>query len=190
MESALIVIDFINDIVHPQGKIPSCADQVNQNKVIENANQAIAWARQKGHLLIFVKVGFQSSYQDVPVWSPMFGKAGEIGALDLSGWGTAFHDALDVQPSDLVVVKPRVNPFHNTSLDSILRANRISSVYLCGVSTSWAIQSATRDAHDRDYKVNIICDACAAHSAEEHQTSLNMLERIASLWQSGTLEDT
>lgn len=47
MESALIVIDFINDIVHPQGKIPSCADQVNQNKVIENANQAIAWPGKK-----------------------------------------------------------------------------------------------------------------------------------------------
>lgn len=189
MKSALIVIDFINDIVNPKGKIPSCAEQVKQHRVIECANQSIAWARKHGHLIIFVKVGFDPSYQDVPTFSPMFGGAGKIGALDLSGWGTAFHESLDVQPSDLVVTKPRVNPFYNTNLDSMLRANRINSVFLCGVSTSWAIQSATRDAHDRDYIVNIISDACASHTVEEHQNSLNMLERIATLWQSSALDD-
>ncbi|WP_394209103.1 cysteine hydrolase family protein [Enterovibrio calviensis] len=189
MLNALIVIDFINDIVHPQGKIPSCALQVSQKQVIENANVAIRWARAHHHLLVFIKVGFHPSYQDQPKRSPMFGKANEIGALKLDAWGTQFHDDLDVQDSDLVVVKPRVNPFFNTSLDSILRANQIDSVFLCGVSTGWAIESAARDAHDRDYSVHIVADACTAHSEDEHQTSLQLLERIATLHQASLLNE-
>ncbi len=46
----------------------------------------------------------------------------------------------------MVIVKSRVNPFYNTALDSpgVLRANAITDVYFCGVSTCWAIQSAVQ----------------------------------------------
>ncbi|WP_434355606.1 cysteine hydrolase [Parasalinivibrio latis] len=179
MKKALVVIDFINDIVDPQGKIPSCAAMVANQGVIAKANTAIQWARKNRHPVIFVKVGFHSSYADQPKQSAIFGKAAEFGALDLGGWGTDFHKDLDYRIDDLLVVKPRVNPFYNTTLDSVLRANRVEEVYFCGVSTSWAIQSAVRDAHDRDYQAHLVIDACAAHSADAHRLSLEMLERIA-----------
>ncbi|KXF82923.1 isochorismatase family cysteine hydrolase [Enterovibrio coralii] len=181
MNTALVVIDFINDIVHPDGKIPSCAEQVAEKGVIEKANDAIAWARKLEHLIIFVKVGFTEGYQDQPKHSPIFGKANSLGALNLNGWGTAFHEDLQVTANDLVVVKPRVNPFYCTSLDATLRANQINNLYVCGVSTSWAIQSIVRDAHDRDYVVHVVADACAAHTDAEHSASLAQLERIATI---------
>ncbi|HIF9214354.1 isochorismatase family cysteine hydrolase [Photobacterium damselae] len=178
MNKALIAIDFINDIVDAKGKIPSCAEQVKTHRVIDKANLAISWARNQHIPIIFVKVGFQNNYFAQPKHSPIFGKADQFGALNLSGWGTEFHCDLDVQPHDSVVIKPRVNPFYNTSLDAMLRANKIEQLYFCGVSTSWAIQSAVRDAHDRDYQVHLITDACASHSYEDHQASLAMLERL------------
>ncbi|MDD1780322.1 cysteine hydrolase [Enterovibrio sp. ZSDZ35] len=181
MKTALVVVDFINDIVHPDGKIPSCAEQVAENQVIVKANQAIAWARKLEHLIVFVKVGFSANYHDQPKQSPVFGQADKIGALSLGAWGTEFHESLNIEPEDLVIVKPRVNPFYCTPLDAVLRANQINNLYLCGVSTSWAIQSAVRDAHDRDYTVHVISDACAAHTEEEHAQSLAMLERIATI---------
>ncbi|PKF49905.1 isochorismatase family cysteine hydrolase [Enterovibrio nigricans] len=181
MKTALIVIDFINDIVHPDGKIPSCAQQVSEKKVIEKANHAIEWARQLEHLIVFVKVGFSSSYRDQPKLSPVFGGANKIGALSLDSWGTEFHSALSVEPHDLIVIKPRINPFHCSSLDAVLRANQINNLYVCGVSTTWAIQSVVRDAHDRDYTVHVISDACAADTEEAHTQSLSMLERIATM---------
>ena len=52
---------------------------------------------------------------------------------------------------------------------------------MCGVSTSWAIQGAVRDGHDRDYAITILEDACAAADAAEHQASLRMLGRIAEI---------
>jgi ureidoacrylate peracid hydrolase len=78
-----------------------------------------------------------------------------------------------------VMEKPRVSPFYGTLLEPALRANRIEHLYLCGLSSSWAIQAAARDGHDRDYRITILEDACAAADANEHHASLRMLSRIA-----------
>ncbi|PSU87974.1 cysteine hydrolase family protein [Photobacterium kishitanii] len=187
MTKALVIIDFINDIVDKNGKIPSCAEQVSAHHVIDNANIAIQWAKNNNLPCIFVKVGFQSSYLELPHHSPMFGKAQQYRALELGQWGTEFHPNLNVTTDDIVIVKSRVNPFYNTALDSVLRANAITDVYFCGVSTCWAIQSAVRDAHDRDYCVHIVSDACTSATEQDHQRSLAILARIATLHQAKTL---
>ena len=44
-----------------------------------------------------------------------------------------------------------------------------------------AIQTTVRDAHDLDYKVNIIGDLCASGSPEWHNSSLEMLGRVAEI---------
>ncbi|MCL9780238.1 cysteine hydrolase [Vibrio sp. S4M6] len=181
MSKALLVIDFINDICHPDGKIPSCAAHTKEQNAIEHANKALSYARDNDWLTILVKVGFESNYHAQPKSSPVFGKANEFKALELGEFGTEFHEDLDVKSTDFVLAKPRVNPFYGTTLEPVLRANKIDELYVCGVSTTWAIQAVTRDAHDRDYKVTIIEDACAAADQEEHVTSINTLSRIANI---------
>ncbi len=130
---------------------------------------------------MLIKVGFDGGYQLQPKGSPMFGRTHQLGALSLADSGTDFHPDLDVPPGDLVLTKPRVSPFYGTALEPALRANHIDHLYLCGVSTSWAIQAAARDGHDRDYAITILEDACAAADATEHHTSLRMLGRIAEI---------
>ena len=186
-KTALIVIDFINDIVHPEGKIPSCAEQVLTHSTIEAANRTLAWARKSNHLIIQVKVGFDAHYHAQPKRSPMFGKANEYGALNLQAWGTKFHEKLDVQDNDMIIVKPRVSPFYGTPLDAVLRANRVEKLIICGVSTTWAIQACVREAHDRDYELTIIEDACAAHTQDEHTTSIQTLQRLTAIKKSTDL---
>ena len=181
MNKALLVIDFINDIAHPDGRIAASAAQVIEQDAIAHANQAMAHARAHGWLVVLIKVGFDEGYLLHPRGSPMFGRARQFGALSLADSGTDFHPELDVQPGDLVLTKPRVSPFYGTALEPALRANRIEHLYVCGVSTSWAIQGAVRDGHDRDYAITILEDACAAADAAEHQASLRMLGRIAEI---------
>lgn len=181
MNKALLVIDFINDIAHPDGRIAASAAQVLEQDAIAHANQALAHARAHGWLVVLIKVGFDEGYLLQPKGSPMFGRARQFGALSLADSGTDFHPDLDVQPGDLVLTKPRVIPFYGTALEPALRANRIEHLYVCGVSTSWAIQGAVRDGHDRDYTITILEDACAAADAAEHQASLRMLGRIAEI---------
>lgn len=179
--TALLVIDFINDIVHPKGKITATATFVEKNKVIENANRVIAFARKNNIAIAFVKVGFSAGYVECPSHSPIFGKAKEWKAFQLNTWGTDFYEKLDVQTTDFVIVKHRVSAFYATALEPFLRANQIQNLILTGVSTDMAIQTTAREAHDRDYRVIIVGDACGAGSEESHQFTLKELQRIAEI---------
>lgn len=180
-DSALLVIDFINDIAHPKGKIARSAERIEKNQVIEKSNAAIAHARKMNYLLIFVKVGFHPGYLDCPKMSPLFGAAAQHGALLLDSWGTEFHEKLEFQKSDLVVIKHRVNVFYSTPLEAILRAQNIQRLILTGVATNMAIEHTARDAHDRDYSVVILKDACETASEEAHKAALESMSHFCKI---------
>ena len=180
MRTAFIGLDYIIDIMHPSGKIARCAAQSSERQIISKANEALAIAHEKKWLSILVKVGFHEYYLDQPKDSPMFGRAHELGALNLNAQGTAFHPDLNTS-NCLYIIKPRVSAFYGTNLDAALRANKIERVLLAGVSTSWAVQSTARDAHDRDYQVCIVEDLCAAGDLDEHQLSIDLMSKIAKI---------
>lgn len=179
MTTAFLALDLINDIVDPNGKIAGSSGQVAARGVIANAAAALQVARRRGWLPILVKVGFAPGYVAQPKASPIFGRAHELGALALDGWGTQFHPVLGAQPTDTVLVKPRVSAFYGTALEPVLRANAVARLVVCGVSTTWAVQSTVREGHDRDYEMVVVEDACAAATAEEHEASIAALRRIA-----------
>lgn len=183
MTTALIVLDLINDIVHAEGKLAGggTAAHAAARDLVARNNAVIAHARASQWPVIFVKVGFSDTYAEHPQASPFFGRARTAGALALGGWGTAFVDTLDVLPTDSVVVKHRISAFYGTTLEAILRANRIDTVMLTGVSTTWAVESTARDAHDRDYQVIVIEDACAARSEEDHRQALKNIAAIGTV---------
>ncbi|OWY38282.1 isochorismatase [Xenophilus sp. AP218F] len=179
MNTALLTLDYIIDIMRPQGRIARCAAHAAERGVIAAANQAIALARSRQWLVAHVKVGFSPSYVEMPEGSPMFSRARELGALNLAGEGTAFDPELDVRPEDAIIVKHRISPFYATALEATLRARGIQRLVIAGVSSAWAVQAAARDAHDRDYRVLVLEPACAAGDEEEHRTSMRQLAAIA-----------
>lgn len=189
MSTAFIAIDYIIDIMHPEGKIARSAAHAGQRDIIAKANQALAMAHSKGWLRVLVKVGFAKHYRDLPARSPMFGRAGQFGALQLGERGTEFHPDLKISGDHLVIVKPRVSAFYATPLEAILRANGVQRLIIAGVSSSWAVQSTARDAHDRDYEVCIAEDACAAGDESEHQASMALLKSIAQVVRVEDLEN-
>lgn len=70
MNKALLVIDFINDIAHPDGRIAASAAHVQEQDAILHANQALAHARARGWLVVLIKVGFDGGYLLQPKGSP------------------------------------------------------------------------------------------------------------------------
>lgn len=74
-----------------------------------------------------------------------------------------------------------MSALYGTDLELILRANNVEHVVVCGVSTSYVVESTVRELHDRDYKVTVIADACNAASQEVHNASLANLSRIADI---------
>ncbi len=178
-KTALLVIDFINDIVHLEGKFRDTATFVYQHQVMERANRVIAFARKNQIRPIFTKVGFSPGYLECPEHSPLFGNAKKYQALQLGTWGTEFHRNIDIQAHDLVITKHRVSAFYATALEAFLRAHQITHLLITGVSTDLAVQTTAREAHDRDYQVTLISDACGAGSLESHQFTLKELGSIA-----------
>ncbi len=179
--AALLVIDFINDIVDENGKIPSCALFVKENNIIQKTNIAIKTARELGMLIIFIKVGFSPEYYELPKKSPVFGGAISKGALKLGEWGTTFHDDLDYKTSDATIIKPRISPFYATQLEAYLHAENVNTIFVSGVSTNNAVQAVARDAHDRDYRVIILEDACGAKNKEYHVNTLTLLKDFSTV---------
>lgn len=178
-KSALLVIDFINDIVNPDGKLKSCVAYCEQHDVFSKANQAIAWAKQNTVPVIFVKVGFSKNYIECPKSSQVFSAAEQHGALTLGEWGTEFDTRINADQADAVIIKHRVSCFYNTDLETILKANNIDTILLAGVATEMAIVSAAREGLDRDYQMVVLEDACGGRDHAGHDMAISMCNNVA-----------
>lgn len=173
--AALLVMDLVNDLVHVDG--PNGATygaEVRRRRVLENTATALSKARDFGALVVFVRVGFDPSAKtkDMPLRSPMLAGLAGTGILSLGTWGTQVHAAVAPIDGEIDVIKHRISPFYATSLDAILRGNDIRDLYLAGVSTNFVVTSAVRDGHDRDFRVFVVEDCCAASSQDEHDSAL------------------
>ncbi|MFC7309310.1 cysteine hydrolase family protein [Streptomyces monticola] len=185
---ALLVLDLINEIVHPEGKY--AADgyyaQARDRGVIEHTAEAIARARAADIPVIYVVVGFGEGYPEWPSGSPVFEKAKADQRLLLGTWATRVHDALAPAPGEPVVAKHRISPFHGTNLELLLRTQEIDTLLLTGVSTELVVLTTAQAAHDRDYRVQVLEDATLAGDQEIHEAALKVLSRIATVT---TVED-
>jgi nicotinamidase-related amidase len=178
-----LVLDMINDLIHedgPNGK-KGYGPILERRNIINNTATAIAKARAAGVLIGYVRVGFSPDYREVAVNSGLFNGVKNAGLFKLGTWGTEVHPKLSPKPQDYDIVKHRVSPFYATTLESILGANQITKLVLCGVSTTGAVLSAAKDGHDRDYDIVILDDCSAAATDEQHKATLEMVSRFATI---------
>lgn len=178
--SIYLVLDMQNDLVHaegPNGKSP-LGEQIQSRQILAKTAKAIAQARAADVLVGFVRVGFSEGYPECPEGSQVFSGAPKAGIFKLGAWGTEIHPDLEQRVGDIQVTKHRVSPFYSTTLEAQLRANNVQRIYCSGVSTQAVVQATVRDAHDRDYEVIVLEDACAAHSEQEHANSMGSLARF------------
>lgn len=98
--------------------------------------------------------------------------------------GAKLHDSLEVEPSDVLLTKPRYGAFTGTDLDLILRTNGIEAVIIGGIATNVCCDTTAREANQRDYKVFFLSDGTGNHgmqglSAEEIKAATLAAIRLA-----------
>jgi nicotinamidase-related amidase len=183
MENALLLLDFINDIIAADGKLAAKGNAAfaARHGTLDRVPRLLAHARQADWLVVHVRVGFSPDYKEQPKASPLFGHADKLGVLQLGSWGTEFHPAAAPLPGEAIVTKHRVNAFVGTPLDTLLRCCGTKRLAVAGCATDLAVQTAVRAAHDLDYQCTVIGDCCMAVSDEDHEQTLRMLAKIASV---------
>jgi nicotinamidase-related amidase len=83
MKKALILIDFINEFLHPDGKITpqGMGKFVSEYGTIGNVQKLIAYFRKNGDEIIWIRVGFHENYDNCSTVSPRFKSAPSLGIL-------------------------------------------------------------------------------------------------------------
>ncbi|PEQ11350.1 hypothetical protein B2G71_17505 [Novosphingobium sp. PC22D] len=175
MSSLYLVLDLINDLVTGEGAL---VKEIERRAVLARSADAIAKARAAGVPVGYVRVGF-SGTREAPRCSPLLKPLHDAGYLRLGTTGTEVHPMVAPRPGDLDIVKHRVGAFWGTALDLILRAKGIDKLYVSGVSTTYAVSSTVREAHDRDLEIVLLEDCCAAGSQDEHDGVIEALRALS-----------
>lgn len=179
-DTILLVMDMLNDLVHPDGMGAKSYVPLMQERGVYDATElAIKKARAAGVMVGYVRVGFSPDYAECPPGSPVFSKARDNDVFKLGSWGTEVLSQFAPQPGDPDIIKHRVSPFYATKLEPLLRAQGIRRLVLSGVSTNGVVSAAVREGHDRDYDCVLLEDCCAGATREEHEHAMSGLRRYA-----------
>ena len=173
--TALLVMDFQNDIVHENGAFKDFGfpAMVKQNDVLAKSARLLDAARRSGVKVIYVSVKFRPGYPERPANGGLWAALIQANAVTEGTWGAEIHEAVAPQDGEPVVTKRAVSAFYGSDLAALLATEGIDTLLLCGVATNFVVEGTAREAMDRGYNVVIVGDCCAAASQETHDAALN-----------------
>ncbi len=140
-ETALVLIDFQQDRIDPKSEYYIGEIQ----ETIAKVNYLIDHCRTREYKIIFTKHR-------------------EIDSLDYFWPDTQIIPSLKKEEEDTVIIKNKISPFYNTSLEKELQGTK--HVIVCGILTNLCVRSFIQDAYDRDFDITVIKDCCVAHTQE------------------------
>jgi len=182
--AAMIIQDLQNDVIIEGGAFADSgapAHATAQN-VVENVKGLAAAARSVGlpviHVWYIVEPGAPGLKQN----APLFEGVKEANALVRGTWGAAPADGLEPQDGDLVVEKMRMNAFHDTKLDTLLRGLGAETLIISGAWTNMSIEHTARHAADAGYRVAVASDGTSTVDEEWQNAALNYaMQNVASV---------
>ena len=154
--TALIVVDMQRVFCEPDGAlyVPSTAE------IIPPIDALTRSFRAANMPVVYLRHVVRGDGSDTGRMRDLYPNVDEI--LARSAPGIEIIDALAPQHGDIVVDKLFYSGFHNTDLDTILRARDVDTIVVCGTVTNVCCETTVRDAVHREYKVVVLADANAA----------------------------
>lgn len=154
--SAVIVVDMQKVFCQPEGAlyVPNTA------QIIEPIAALITAARAARVPVIYLRHIVRGDGSDTGRMRDLYPNVDTI--LARSAPDVDVIDALAPQPGDVVIDKLFYSGFHNTDLDTVLRARDLDTLIVCGTVTNVCCETTIRDAVHREYKVIALSDANAA----------------------------
>jgi nicotinamidase-related amidase len=162
--TALVLIDLQNGIVGRTLAPHSSADVVARSLLLAKA------FREQGALVVLVRVAV-GEILHLPVDAPMRDPNAPPPPVSAS----ELVEAIDRQPSDVVVTKRQWGAFYGTDLEQQLRRRGVRTIVIGGIATNFGVESTARAAFDQGYELVFVEDAMSSLSAEAHGFSTSTI---------------
>ena len=173
--SAMVIQDLQNDVIIEGGAFADSgapAHATSQN-VVANVKGLAEAARSAGvpviHIWYIVDEGATGLKQN----APLFQGVKDANALVRGTWGAAPADGLEPKDGDHIVEKMRMNAFHDTRLDTLLRGLGVETLIITGAWTNMSIEHTARHAADAGYRAVVASDGTSTVDDEWQNAALN-----------------
>ncbi len=184
-KTAVVMIDMQRDFLEPGGFGESLGNDVSLlSAAIAPCKALLDAARQHEMLVIHTREGHLPDLSDahkakVERGDPSLriGQLGPMGRILIRGEpGQDIIPELYPQLGEPVIDKPGKGAFYATDLQSILEANGIENLIVCGVTTEVCVHTTVREANDRGYRCIVPGDCCGSYIPEFHEVGLRMIK--------------
>jgi nicotinamidase-related amidase len=163
---ALLLLDFQDDFLASDGRMPVARDQVEPVLVATRA--AIAQAQARGDLII--QIGNEFRPRDV------VGNLMRRGAAVSGSPGTRW-DPRFAAPGAVCAAKWKSDAFCNPALEKLLREHRIQDVIVAGLYARACVAATAKAALAHGFQVHVLGDAVACRSDTSREVALGRLRR-------------
>ena len=184
--SALIVQDLQNDVIAEGGAFAESGSPAHakSQSVVANVESLMQAARRAGMAVIHVHYVVEEGAPGLKLNAPLFQSVAETKALVRGTWGAAPVEGLEPQAGDLVVEKMRMNAFHDTRLDTLLKGLGAETVVIAGAWTNFSVEHTARHAADAGYRTVVLTDGTSTVDDEWQKAGMeyalqNIAERVS-----------
>jgi maleamate amidohydrolase len=161
---AVLVVDFSCGFTDPD-----CTLGSDLTQEVEATKRVLAVARDKGLPVIFTTIGFEANKRDGALWLQ---KVPSLGDLELGGRWVDIDPRLERRENETVVVKKGASAFFGTNLASVLVAQRVDTVVLCGATTSGCIRATAIDLLQYGFPALVPRECVGDRAAAPHEANL------------------
>lgn len=163
---ATIVIDMLNDFIHPDGVL-YCGQTAE--RIVPVISRLLHHSRAEGEAVIYLQDSHTADDKEFEKFPPH---------CVADTWGSRIIESLKPETGDRVIAKTRYSGFYGTDLEQILEQLNSDRVTVVGVCTSICVMDTVGGLVNRDYAVRVPADAVADFDAEAHIFALKRMEKI------------
>lgn len=161
----IIVIDMLNDFVHPDGALYVPGSE----RLIEPLVKRLAEARAEGEAIIYAC----DRHRPDDLEFAIYGVHAVLGSV-----GAEVIPELTPQPSDWLVAKRRYSAFFATELLLSLRELHVEELEIAGVVTNICVYFTAADARNLAYPVTVRAAQVAGLDQRTHEFALEQMVSV------------
>jgi ureidoacrylate peracid hydrolase len=175
-DTALVIVDMQKGFIDPGGGLDRAGVSIqNQSAIVPHVRRLIELCRNAGFPILWSRQ--EHIANDATVRRRKIPTHHQKRGLEVCVRGTSDVDFCEgladlVHPDDIVFTKRRSSCFYNTTLETTLRALGTQVVIVCGVNSSYCVDSTVRDAYFREFDVVIVKECIGGSFDDLHDAFL------------------